>query len=162
MNEPRPFLKAVGPEPRSEAEAGAPARRQPEERSSRRFGWIAALLVLAVIALGVQTLRVGALSNEVTRLSTELVGTRAALVAYEGRLATVREIVGDLSKRLVQLDDLVCVETTLADSSTVRFFGVVDVVRKRYEGQAFDSDAFRHAEGTLPVDVSYAVPPMSS
>ncbi|MCM2257495.1 MAG: ATP-binding protein [Vicinamibacteria bacterium] len=56
----------------------------------------------------------------------------------------------------VQLDDLVCVETTLADSSTVRFFGVVDVVRKRYEGQAFDSDAFRHAEGTLPVDVSYA------
>ncbi|MCL4819332.1 MAG: ATP-binding protein [Vicinamibacteria bacterium] len=56
----------------------------------------------------------------------------------------------------VQLDDLVCVETALDDGSRVRFFGVVDVVRKRYEGQAFDSDAFRHAEGTLPVDVSYA------
>ena len=55
----------------------------------------------------IQTRRVGALAGEVTRLSTELVGTRAALVAYEGRLATVREVVGDLSQRLGQLDELV-------------------------------------------------------
>ncbi|MGH7283935.1 MAG: ATP-binding protein, partial [Polyangiaceae bacterium] len=38
----------------------------------------------------------------------------------------------------------------------VRFFGITDIVRKRYEGQAFDTDAFRATEGTLPVDVSYA------
>ena len=109
MSEPRPHLKAVGAEARPEADAGAVARRpQPEQRGSRRtLWWIAALLALAVLALVIQTRRVGALSNEVTRLSTELVGTRAALVAYEGRLATVREIVGDLSKRLGQLDDLV-------------------------------------------------------
>ena len=55
----------------------------------------------------IQTRRVGALSGEVTRLSSELVGTRAALVAYEGRLATVREVVGDLSQRLGKLDELV-------------------------------------------------------
>ncbi len=58
----------------------------------------------------------------------------------------------------LQLDDLVCVETLLAGpgAGSVRFYGVVDLVRKRYEGQAFDSDAFRAAAGTLPVDVSYA------
>jgi len=64
----------------------------------------------------------------------------------------------------VQLDDLVCVETARAASGAqgvagegpIRFYGVVDVVRKRYEGQSFDSDAFRAAAGTLPVDVSYA------
>ncbi len=56
----------------------------------------------------------------------------------------------------VQLDDMVVVETALPDASTVRFFGVVDVVRKRYEGAPFDSDAFRAAAGTMPVEVSYA------
>jgi DNA helicase HerA-like ATPase len=56
----------------------------------------------------------------------------------------------------LQLDDHVVVETATADGQTVRFFGVVDVVRKRYEGTQFDSDAFRAAEGVLPVEVSYA------
>ncbi len=57
----------------------------------------------------------------------------------------------------VQLDDLVVVETTLAGGSgRVRFYGIVDVVRKKYEGAVFDSDAFRAVAGTLPVDVSYA------
>ncbi len=59
----------------------------------------------------------------------------------------------------LQLDDLVCVETVVAGepaATTVRFYGVVDMVRKRYEGASFDSDAFRAAAGTLPVDVSYA------
>lgn len=56
----------------------------------------------------------------------------------------------------LQLDDLVVVETTVSDGQIVRFFGLVDVVRKRYEGAQFDSDAFRAREGTLPVDVSYA------
>jgi DNA helicase HerA-like ATPase len=59
----------------------------------------------------------------------------------------------------LQLDDLVCVETeVLGDprASRVRFYGVVDMVRKKYEGLSFDSDAFRAAAGTMPVDVSYA------
>ena len=56
----------------------------------------------------------------------------------------------------VQLDDLVCVETMAAGAQVVRFYGVVDMVRKKYEGACFDSDAFRAAEGSLPVDVSYA------
>lgn len=56
----------------------------------------------------------------------------------------------------LELDDLVIVETISPRQQTVRFFGVVDVVRKRYEGTQFDSDAFRAAAGTLPVDVSYA------
>jgi DNA helicase HerA-like ATPase len=56
----------------------------------------------------------------------------------------------------VQLDDLVVVETELPNGDSVRFYGVVDLVRKKYEGMVFDSDAFRAVAGTLPVDVSYA------
>ena len=36
------------------------------------------------------------------------------------------------------------------------FCGIVDIVRKRFEGSQFDTDAFRVADGTLPADVSYA------
>ena len=57
---------------------------------------------------------------------------------------------------VVQLDDLVVVEANVGDGRTVSFFGIVDMVRKRYEGAQFDSDAFRASEGTLPVEVSYA------
>jgi uncharacterized protein len=32
----------------------------------------------------------------------------------------------------------------------------LDIVRKRFEGSQFDTDAFRVADGTLPADVSYA------
>ena len=107
--DPRPHLKAVGAEAKDAAGAPSlPREPQPEAPATRRGStWIVALLVIACIALVIQTRRVGALSGEVTRLSHELVGTRAALVAYEGRLASVREIVGDLSKRLGQLDELV-------------------------------------------------------
>jgi hypothetical protein len=56
----------------------------------------------------------------------------------------------------VQLDDLVVTRTTLADGQTVTFYGIVDIVRKRFEGSQFDTDAFRVADGTLPADVSYA------
>ena len=55
----------------------------------------------------------------------------------------------------LQLDDLVTVETGV-DDRTVSFFGIVDLVRKRYEGAQFDSDAFLAAAGALPVEVSYA------
>ena len=56
----------------------------------------------------------------------------------------------------VQLDDLVVVEERATDGTIIRYYGLVDLVRKRYEGQPFDSDAFRAAEGSLPVQISYA------
>jgi DNA helicase HerA-like ATPase len=56
----------------------------------------------------------------------------------------------------LQLDDLVVTRTTLSDGQTVTFYGIVDIVRKRFEGSQFDTDAFRVAAGTLPADVSYA------
>lgn len=56
----------------------------------------------------------------------------------------------------VQLDDLVVTRTTLSDGHTVTFYGIVDIVRKRFEERQFDTDAFRVADGTLPADVSYA------
>ncbi len=56
----------------------------------------------------------------------------------------------------VQLDDLVVVEQPGPKGAPMRYYGLVDIVRKRYEGQPFDSDAFRAAEGSLPVQVSYA------
>lgn len=64
--------------------------------------------------------------------------------------------VGVSDEAVVQLDDLVVAEVTLSDGQVVSFFGIVDIVRKRYEGAQFDSDAFRASEGTLPVEVSYA------
>lgn len=56
----------------------------------------------------------------------------------------------------IQLDDVIRVESVTADGEVLTFFGTVDEVRKRYEGATFDSDAFRHADGSLPTEVSYA------
>jgi len=56
----------------------------------------------------------------------------------------------------LQLDDLVVVRTTIAEAEEVTFYGIVDIVRKRFEGSQFDTDAFRVADGTLPADISYA------
>ncbi len=56
----------------------------------------------------------------------------------------------------LQLDDLVAVVSQDAQNRAVRFYGVVDQVRKRHEGTHFDSDAFRVKEGKLPAEVSYA------
>jgi DNA helicase HerA-like ATPase len=64
--------------------------------------------------------------------------------------------VGVSENRQIELDDLLVVETLTPQGQAVRFYGVVDAVRKRYEGTQFDTDAFRAAAGTLPVDVSYA------
>lgn len=57
---------------------------------------------------------------------------------------------------VVQLDDLIVAHATLPDGMAVAYYGIVDQVRKRFEGRTFDSDAFRAAEGTLPVATSYA------
>jgi hypothetical protein len=109
VSEIRPKLKAVG-DGAKETAAGdgrAPAA-EPEARGASRATWLlAGLLLLAFLALVIQTSRVGALSREVSRLSSDLAGARTALLAYEGRLATVREVVGDLSRRVGQLDELV-------------------------------------------------------
>jgi uncharacterized protein len=56
----------------------------------------------------------------------------------------------------LQLDDLVSVETKLPGDQKVRYYGVVDLVRKRYEGAQFDTDVFRVAAGSMPVEVTYA------
>jgi hypothetical protein len=64
--------------------------------------------------------------------------------------------IGVQGENQIELDDLVVVETMSPRGESVRFFGIVDSVRKRYEGAQFDSDAFRAAAGTLPVDISYA------
>lgn len=58
--------------------------------------------------------------------------------------------------RILQLDDLVVSETTTPEGGTIRYYGVVDVVRKKYEGASFDTDVFRVKAGTLPAEVSYA------
>ena len=46
----------------------------------------------------------------------------------------------------LQLDDLVVTKTTLNDGEEVTFYGIVDIVRKRFEGSQFDTDAFRVAD----------------
>ncbi len=108
MSEIRPKLKAVGGEASDAAGDSRALRREPEAPNARRTTWLlAALLLLAFLALVIQTSRVGGLSREVSRLSSDLAGARTALLAYEGRLATVREVVGDLSRRVGQLDELV-------------------------------------------------------
>jgi DNA helicase HerA-like ATPase len=64
--------------------------------------------------------------------------------------------IGVHDDQLVQLDDLIVVEATVPGGGHVTFYGIVDQVRKRYEGAEFDSDAFRAAEGVLPVQIAYA------
>src|SRR5215831_11373616 len=64
--------------------------------------------------------------------------------------------IGVQGENQIELDDLVVVETMSPRGQSVRFFGIVDTVRKRYEGAQYDTDAFRAAAGTLPVDISYA------
>ncbi|GGO34208.1 ATP-binding protein [Deinococcus humi] len=56
----------------------------------------------------------------------------------------------------VQLDDLVVVETLKPDGRPVRFYGLVDNVRKRHEGVTFESDVEDVVAGILPASVSYA------
>jgi hypothetical protein len=107
VSEIRPKLKAVDGA-KEAPDDGRAAAAEPEAGTTSRTTWLlAGLLLLAFLALVIQTSRVGALSGEVSRLSSDLAGARTALLAYEGRLATVREVVGDLSRRVGQLDELV-------------------------------------------------------
>jgi DNA helicase HerA-like ATPase len=54
----------------------------------------------------------------------------------------------------LQLDDVVEVTTPLPDGTEVRLYGVVDVVRARHEGAAFDTDVFLVEKGVLPATVA--------
>src|SRR5512139_2053570 len=79
----------------------------------------------------------------------ELPSTDVGLVLGSQDATPLEFWVGVREGERLQLDDLVVTRTTLAD-------GVVVIVRKRFEGSQFDTDAFRVADGTLPADVSYA------
>lgn len=58
----------------------------------------------------------------------------------------------------VQLDDVVyaAVPDPADDSSTVNFYGIVDDVRRRYEGVQFDGDTELVTQGLMPANVAYA------
>ncbi len=64
--------------------------------------------------------------------------------------------VGIAPDQYLQLDDVVAVTTELPDGRQVRHYGVVDLVRSRFEGAQYDSDVFRVADGILPADVASA------
>ena len=58
----------------------------------------------------------------------------------------------------VQLDDVIAVEVADPERAgdAVRFYGVVDAVRRRFEGVQFDGDTALVAEGLMPANVAYA------
>ncbi len=58
--------------------------------------------------------------------------------------------------RYLQLDDVVTVPFSLPDGKEVRVHGVVDIVRSRYEGARFDSDAEAAKEQRLPIGIANA------
>lgn len=55
----------------------------------------------------------------------------------------------------VGLDDLVVVETKKTDGNLISFYGLVDHVRKKHEGVAFESDVEDVLAGVLPAAISY-------
>jgi DNA helicase HerA-like ATPase len=83
-------------------------------------------------------------------------GDAAGIVLGSEAAGPLEFWIGVGENQLVQLDDLVVVQSQAPGQGGVRFYGLVDQVSKRYEGAAFDSDAFRAAEGLLPTQVSYA------
>ncbi|HZP26625.1 MAG TPA: ATP-binding protein [Dehalococcoidia bacterium] len=64
--------------------------------------------------------------------------------------------VGVAEDQYLQLDDIIAVTTPVPGRGEIAVYGIVDVVRARYEGARFDSDVFRVAEGVLPVGIATA------
>ncbi len=64
--------------------------------------------------------------------------------------------VGVTDDSYLQLDDIVAVETDVPGREKIWLYGVVDMVRAKYEGARFDSDVFRAAQGVLPVGIATA------
>ena len=105
----KPKLVAVPP---PSEDAQAPSR--PARPGLGAVWWLAALLVIAVVALAVQTRQVDDLESQVAGLGAELestrsdlAGARADLSAYEARFDQVRDSVADLQARLESLGALV-------------------------------------------------------
>ena len=64
--------------------------------------------------------------------------------------------VGIRDDSYLQLDDIIAVQSQVPGRADITHYGVVDMVRARYEGAKFDSDVFRVTEGVLPVGISNA------
>ncbi len=64
--------------------------------------------------------------------------------------------VGVAEDSYLQLDDIVAVDTEVPDRGEITLYGVVDIVRAKYEGAKFDSDVFHIAEGTFPAGIATA------
>ena len=64
--------------------------------------------------------------------------------------------VGVTEDSYLQLDDIVAVSTAVPGRGDITLYGVVDIVRAKYEGARFDSDVFRVAQGVLPVGIATA------
>jgi len=58
----------------------------------------------------------------------------------------------------VQLDDIVFIEVAdpSGNNDTVRFFGVVDEVRRSFEGVQFEGDTELVVQGLMPANITYA------
>jgi uncharacterized protein len=64
--------------------------------------------------------------------------------------------VGVAEDSYLQLDDIVAVDTNVPGRGEITLYGVVDIVRAKYEGAKFDSDVFHIAEGTFPAGIATA------
>jgi DNA helicase HerA-like ATPase len=64
--------------------------------------------------------------------------------------------VGVSDDQYLQLDDIVAVKSEVPGRGDIWLYGVVDIVRAKYEGAKFDSDVFRVASGVLPVGIATA------
>ena len=58
----------------------------------------------------------------------------------------------------IQLDDVVYIEVAdpASQQETIRFYGVIDEVRRRFEGIQFDGDTELVVSGLMPANISYA------
>ena len=86
-----------------------PPRAEPERNgvSWRAFGIVMALLVLAAVALIVQTHRVGSLSGEVATLEAQLSAANVQLATYHARLDLIRTSVSAVVDQVANLSALV-------------------------------------------------------
>ena len=64
--------------------------------------------------------------------------------------------VGVAEGSYLQLDDVVALRTEVPGREQVTLYGIVDMVRARYEGTKYDSDVFRVSDGVLPAGISTA------
>ncbi|MPZ23809.1 MAG: ATP-binding protein [Dehalococcoidia bacterium] len=63
---------------------------------------------------------------------------------------------GISSDAYLQLDDVVVVETNVPQRGPLKIYGLVQEVRARHDGPAFDSDIFLVSDGRLPAELSKA------